>query len=103
MLCGCRAFAFGRRRDGFDLLPIQARGFTSAGHQQVQLELVWRSRCRHELSDLLPLSFNPSSGTGRAFAPKLSDMSDTQDAAAHAAAPAEPARSVLDRASTVLG
>src|SRR5437588_7781797 len=35
--------------------------------------------------------------------PKLSDMSDTQDAAANAAAPAEPARSVLDRASTVLG
>jgi hypothetical protein len=30
-------------------------------------------------------------------------MSDTQDAAANAAAPAEPARSVLDRASTVLG
>src|SRR5437762_11993854 len=28
------------------------------------------------------------------FTPKLSDMSDTQDAAAHAAAPAEPARSV---------
>ena len=37
------------------------------------------------------------------FTPKLSDMSDTQDAAANAAAPAEPARSVLDRASTVLG
>src|SRR5947207_12654571 len=67
MLCGRRAFPFGGRRDGFDLLPIQARGFTSAGHRQVQLELVWRSRCRHEMSDLLTLSFNPSSGTVRAF------------------------------------
>src|SRR5215813_7227648 len=67
MLCGCRAFAFGRRRDCFDLLPIQARGFTSARHRQVQLELVWRSRCRHEMPDLLTLSFNPSSGTVRAF------------------------------------
>src|SRR5438270_5947359 len=67
MLCGCRAFAFGRRRDGFDLLPIQARGFTSAGHRQVQLELVWRSRYRHETSDLFTLSFNPFSGTVRAF------------------------------------
>ena len=67
MLCGCRAFAFGRRRDCFDLLPIHARGFTSARRRQVQLELVWRSRCRHEMPDLLTLSFNPSSGTVRAF------------------------------------
>jgi hypothetical protein len=67
VLCGYRVFEFGHRRDCFDLLPIQARGFTSAGHRQVQLKLVWRSRCRHETSDLLTLSFNPSSGTVRAF------------------------------------
>src|SRR4051794_14970505 len=67
VLCGCRVFEFGHRRDCFDLLPIQALGFTSAGHRQVQLKLVWRSRCRHETSDLLTLSFNPSSGTVRAF------------------------------------
>jgi len=31
MLCGCRAFGFGRRRGRFDLLPVQARGFTRPG------------------------------------------------------------------------
>ena len=67
MLCGCRAFGFGRRRDRFDLLHVPARGFTPAGHRQVQLELVWRSRCGHETPDLLALSFNPLSGTVRAF------------------------------------
>src|SRR6266850_8210750 len=67
MLCGCRAFGFGRRRDCFDLLPVQARGFTPAGPRQGQLELVWRSRFGHETPDLLALSFNPLSGTVRAF------------------------------------
>jgi len=67
MRCGCRAFAFGRRRDRFDLLHVPARGFTPARHRQGQLELVWRSRCSHETSDLLTLSFTPFSGTVRAF------------------------------------
>ena len=67
MLCGCRAFGFGRRHDRFDLLPVPTRGFTPRGHRQVQLQLVWRSRSDHETSDLLALSFNPSSGTVRAF------------------------------------
>ena len=62
MRCGCRVFGFGRRRDRFDLLPVQARGFTPAGHRQGQLELVWRSRRGHETSDLLALSFNPFRG-----------------------------------------
>src|SRR5215469_14952714 len=67
MLCGCRAFGFGRRRDGFDLSRVPARGFTPAGYRQGQLQLVWRSHCRHETPDLLALSFNPFSGTVRAF------------------------------------
>jgi hypothetical protein len=67
MLCECRAFGFGRRRDRFDLLRIPTRGFTSARHAQVQLQLVWRSRCDHETPELLALSFNPLSGTVRAF------------------------------------
>jgi hypothetical protein len=74
MLCGCRAFGFGRRRDRFDLLPVQARGFTPAGHRQGQLELVWRSRCSHETSDLLAPSFNPFSGTVRAFGRPFLEM-----------------------------
>src|SRR5215472_9525208 len=41
MLCECRAFGFGRRRDRFDLLSVPARGFTPAGCRQGQLELVW--------------------------------------------------------------
>src|SRR4051794_13769849 len=69
MLCGRRAFGFGRRRDRFDLLRIPTRGFTSARHAQVQLQLVWRSRCDHETPELLALSFNPLSGTVRAFSP----------------------------------
>jgi len=67
MLCECRAFGFGRRRDRFDLLRVPARGFTPAGCRQGQLELVWRSHCGHETSDLLALSFNPFSGTVWAF------------------------------------
>src|SRR5512135_1172425 len=67
MLCGCRAFGFGRRRGHFDLLRVPARGFTPARHRQGQLELVWRSRCGHETPDLIALSFNPFSGTVRAF------------------------------------
>src|SRR5882672_10222252 len=67
MLCGCRAFGFGRRRGRFDLLHVPARGFTPAGPRQGQLELVWRSHCGHETPDLLALSFNPFSGTVRAF------------------------------------
>src|SRR5215472_15117750 len=63
----CRAFGFGRRRDRFDLLRVPARGFTPAGYRQGQLELGWRSHCGHETSDLLALSFNPFSGTVRAF------------------------------------
>ena len=60
--CGCRAFGFGRRRDHFDLLHGRARGFTPARHRQVQRELEWRSRCGHETSELLALSFNPLRG-----------------------------------------
>src|ERR1700758_1775320 len=67
MLCGCRTFGFGRRRDRFDLLRVPARGFTPAGCRQGQLELVWRSHCGHETSDLLALSFSPFWGTVQAF------------------------------------
>src|SRR6266446_2674258 len=67
MLCGCRAFGFGRRRGRFDLLPVPARGFTPAGPRQGQLELVWRSRFGHETPDLLALSFNPFSVNVRAL------------------------------------
>src|SRR3954453_14348884 len=63
----CRAFGFGYRRGHFDLLRERARGFTPARHRQVQHELDWRSRCGHETSELLALSFNPSLGTVRAF------------------------------------
>jgi len=49
------------------LLHVPARGFTPAGPRQGQLELVWRSHCGHETPDLLALSFNPFSGTVRAF------------------------------------
>src|SRR6478735_3050067 len=64
---GCRAFGFGRRRGHFDLSRERRWGFTPARHRQVQCELEWRSRCGHEMSELLALSFNPSSGTVRAF------------------------------------
>src|SRR6478609_2574079 len=64
---GCRAFGFGRRRGHFDLSRERRGGFTPARHRQVQCELEWRSRCGHEMSELLALSFNPSSGTVRAF------------------------------------
>src|ERR1700680_2906050 len=67
MCCACRVFGCGRRRDRFDLLRVPARGFTPARHRQGQFELAWRSRCGHETPDLLALSFNPSSGTVRAF------------------------------------
>src|SRR4051794_34331692 len=59
---GCRAFGFGRRRDHFDLSRERTRGFTPARHRQVQCELEWRSRCGHEMSKLLALSFNPLRG-----------------------------------------
>src|SRR5208283_1614872 len=59
---GCRAFGFGRRRDHFDLSRDRTRGFTPARHRQVQRELEWRSRCAHETSKLLALSFNPLRG-----------------------------------------
>jgi hypothetical protein len=49
------------------LLHVPARGFTPARHRQGQLKLVWRSRFGHETPDLLALSFNPFSGTVRAF------------------------------------
>src|SRR3954447_26839516 len=62
-----RAFGFGHRRGHFDLLRERARGFTPARYRQVQHELDWRSRCGHETSGLLALSFNPLSGTVRAF------------------------------------
>ena len=64
---GCRAFGFGRRRGHFDLARERTRGFTPARHRQVQCQLEWRSRCGHERSKLLALSFNPLSGTVRAF------------------------------------
>lgn len=60
-------FGFGHRRGHFDLSHVRARGFTSARHRQVQHQLDWRSRCGHETSELLALSFNPFSGTVRAF------------------------------------
>src|SRR4029450_7333938 len=59
---GRRAFGFGRRRDHFDLLRAQTRGFTPAGERQVQLELGWRSRCSHETSERVALSFTPLRG-----------------------------------------
>ena len=71
VLCECRAFGFGRRRDRFDLSPVPARGFTPVRYRQGQLQLVWRSHCGHETSDLLALSFNPSSGTVRAFGRRI--------------------------------
>ena len=67
MLYGCRAFGFGRRRDNFDPSRVPMRGFTPIRHAQVQLKLGWRSRYGHETSNLLALSFNPLSGTVRAF------------------------------------
>jgi hypothetical protein len=67
MLGRCRAFVFDRRRGHFDLSHGRARGFTPAGNRQVQRELGWRSLCGHETPELLALSFNPSSGTVRAF------------------------------------
>jgi hypothetical protein len=68
----CRAFGSARRHHRFDLSRIPARGFTPAGHRQVQLEMDWRSRCAHETSGLLALSFNPLRGP---FGPS-SDCSD---------------------------
>src|SRR3954467_11074759 len=62
MVGGRRAFGFGRRRDRFDLLPARTRGFTPAGERQVQLELGWRSRCGHETSERVALSFTPLRG-----------------------------------------
>src|SRR5208282_727320 len=62
-----RAFASVRRHHRFDLLRVPTRGFTPAGHRQVQFELDWRSHCAHETSGLLALSINPLSGTVRAF------------------------------------
>src|SRR3954452_5360624 len=62
-----RALGFGHRRGHFDLLRERARGFTPARYRQVQHQLDWRSRCGHETSELLALSFNPLSGTVRAF------------------------------------
>src|SRR5262249_20390834 len=59
MLCECRAFGFGRRRDRFDLLCVPARGFTPAGCRQGQLELVWRSRCGPVTSARLSPSSSP--------------------------------------------
>ena len=56
------------RRDRFDLCRDRTRGFTPAGHRQVQLKLDWRSLGSHEICALFALSFNPSSGTVRAFA-----------------------------------
>jgi len=67
MFVACRAFGASRRRDHFDLSRVRARGFTPARHRQVQTQLDWRSRCGHETPDLLALSFNPLSGTVRAF------------------------------------
>src|SRR5271166_5875899 len=64
---GCRAFGFGHRRGHFDLSHGRTRGFTPARYRQVQRKLEWRSHCGHETSELLALSFNPSSGTVRAF------------------------------------
>src|SRR5208337_1781292 len=60
---GCRAFGFGHRRGHFDLSHGRTRGFTPARYRQVQRKLEWRSHCGHETSELLALSFNPSSGT----------------------------------------
>jgi hypothetical protein len=48
-------------------LSILVRGFTLIRHRQGQLQLVWRSHRGHETFDLLTLSFNPFSGTVRAF------------------------------------
>src|SRR5208337_2140821 len=62
-----RAFGFGHRRGHFDLSHGRTRGFTPARYRQVQRKLEWRSHCGHETSELLALSFNPSSGTVRAF------------------------------------
>jgi hypothetical protein len=67
---GCRAFGFGRRRDHFDLSHDRARGFTPARYRQVQCELEWRSRCGHEMSELLALSFNPLRGP---FGPSVAE------------------------------
>ena len=62
MVGGRRAFGFGHRRDRFDLLRARTRGFTPAGERQVQLELGWRSRCGHETSERVALSFTPLRG-----------------------------------------
>jgi hypothetical protein len=43
-------------------------GFTLAKHRQIQRELEWRSRCGHEISELLALASTPC-GTVWAFGP----------------------------------
>ena len=58
------AFGFGPRRGHFDLSHVPAG---PARYRQVQHQLDWRSRCGHETRELLALSFNPFSGTVRAF------------------------------------
>ena len=65
-----RAFGFGHRRGHFDLSHGRARGFTPAWYRQVQCELEWRSRCGHEMSELLALSFNPLRGP---FGPSVAE------------------------------
>jgi len=67
MLYGCRAFGFGRRRDNFDPSRVPMRGFTPDQHAKSSSSWDWRSRYGHETSNLLALSFNPLSGTVRAF------------------------------------
>jgi hypothetical protein len=94
--------------DGYGLCDILPARPTSTASYPVSVRRVatlLHASFRQSLA-VLPLRFasaSPPSGCTGDFHPKLSDMSDTQDAAANAAAPAEPARSVLDRASTVLG
>jgi hypothetical protein len=85
-----RAFGFGHRRDHFDLLRERARGFTPARHRQVQHQLDWRSRCGHETSELLALSFNPSSGTVRAFGPPTRPTTPSADFCAVVRRPCDP-------------
>src|SRR5271157_1971205 len=87
---GCRAFGFGHRRGHFDLSHGRTRGFTPARYRQVQRKLEWRSHCGHETSELLALSFNPSSGTVRAFGRRSSLLCPLTSAAPRSGGLAAP-------------
>ena len=65
--CSRRAFGFGHRRDHFDLSHVRREASPRPGIGKSSISWDWRSLCGHETPELLALSFNPFSGTVRAF------------------------------------